>query len=75
MAGKKDKAQAGDQGQAEVQARMDEAHAKGYEGYAPDPTPNSAYTVAGVTAGAPTPETDEKAAAKADEAAKEADQA
>jgi hypothetical protein len=47
MAGKQKKA--GDQGQAEVQARMDEAHAQGYEGFAPDKTPNAAYTVAGVT--------------------------
>jgi hypothetical protein len=73
MAGKQKKA--GDQGQAEVQARMDEAHAQGYEGFAPDPTPNAAYTVAGVTAGAPTPETDADAKAEAAKAAKEADQA
>jgi hypothetical protein len=65
MAGKKD--QPGDQGQAEVQARMDEAHAKGYEGYAPDPTPNAAYTVAGRDGGRPTPETDADAKAEAAE--------
>lgn len=37
-------------------------------GLAVDPTPNENYTVAGVASGKPTPETDEKAAAKAAEA-------
>jgi hypothetical protein len=47
-----------DLGADEVQAKVDEAEAKGYLGEVPDPTPNSAYTVGGVTSGAPTPETD-----------------
>lgn len=38
-----------DHGQAEVQARFDEATAKGYFGEVPDDKPNEAYTVAGVT--------------------------
>ena len=37
------------------------------EGF-PDPTPNENYTVAGVTAGAPTPETDKAAEQAAREA-------
>jgi hypothetical protein len=49
-------ASADDLGQAEVQARFDEAEAKGYWGSVPDETPNEAYTLAGVTAGKPTPE-------------------
>lgn len=48
-----------------VQAASDEAHEKGYIGVSPDPTPRANYTVAGVTAGAPTPETDEQAKADA----------
>ena len=48
-----------DVGQNEVQQAVDEANEKGYFGEAPDPTPNENYTVAGVTSGAPTPETDE----------------
>ena len=47
-----------DLGQAEVQERMDEINEKGYLGSVPDPTPNENYTVAGVTSGAATPETD-----------------
>ncbi len=50
-------------------SRLEEANEKGFLGEKVDPTPNEAYTVAGVTSGAPTPETDDKAAAKADEAA------
>lgn len=57
-----DKKQATDAGQAEVQANFDRANEQGYVGSVPDPTPNEAYTVAGVTSGAPTPETDPKAA-------------
>lgn len=56
---------ANDGGQAEVQANFDEAEAKGYIGSVPDPTPNEAYTVAGVTSRAATPETDERQAAEA----------
>lgn len=51
-----DKAQ--DAGQAEVQAKFDEAEAKGYFGHAPDETPNENYTLAGVNSGKPTPETE-----------------
>ncbi|HET7386853.1 MAG TPA: hypothetical protein VFJ19_09360 [Nocardioidaceae bacterium] len=54
-----------DAGQAEVQAAVSEAEDKGYYGSTPDPTPNEAYTLAGVNAGQATPETDDKAAAKA----------
>ena len=40
------------------------AQEQGFVGDEVDPTPNENYTVAGVTSGKPTPETDEKAAAK-----------
>ena len=46
-----------DAGQAEVQAKFDEANEKGYFGTTPDDTPNENYTLAGVTSGKPTPET------------------
>lgn len=52
-------------GEQEVQAKMDEINAKGYDGTAVDPTPNEAYTVAGVTSGQPTPETDPELRAEA----------
>ena len=42
----------------DVQARFDEANEKGYFGHAPDATPNENYTLAGVTSGKPTPETE-----------------
>lgn len=64
MVAKKD-----DAGAAEVQAKVDEAQAQGFEGHRVDPTPLENYTLAGVTSGKPTPETDEKAAAKARESA------
>lgn len=35
---------------------------QGFRGVEVDPTPNEAYTVQGVTSGAPTPETDDGAA-------------
>lgn len=57
-----------DGGSAEVQEAADEAAERGFIGSTPDPTPNVNYTVAGVTAGKPTPETDERLAAKAREA-------
>lgn len=53
----------------EVQEAADKATEKGYIGIVPDPTPNENYTVAGVTAGKPTPETDDKLAAEARAAA------
>lgn len=50
-----------DVGQAEVQARVDEATEKGYIGESEvDETPNEHYTVGGVTAGKPTPETEKR---------------
>lgn len=47
-----------DDAQAEVQKVFDEAEDKGYLGVPVDPTPKENYTVAGVLAGKPTPETD-----------------
>ena len=41
----------------DVQVLFDEAAEKGYFGEVPDKTPNEAYTLAGVNAGKPTPET------------------
>lgn len=41
---------------------------QGFRGVKVDPTPNENYTVEGVLAGKPTPETDPDAAAKAKEA-------
>lgn len=54
-----------DLGGEEVQQRMDVETAQGYSGINGDPTPDDNYSVAGVTSGAPTPETDPKAAAEA----------
>jgi hypothetical protein len=53
MATKKD-----DAGQAEVQKNVDEAEEQGFIGVEVDETPNENYTVAGVTSGKPTPETE-----------------
>lgn len=47
-----------DEAQQEVQKTFDEAEDKGYLGVPVDPTPKENYTVAGVLAGKPTPETD-----------------
>lgn len=44
-----------------VEAAMATEQELGYRGYVPDPTPNENYTVAGVTSGKPTPETDRDA--------------
>ena len=52
-------------GNKQVQEAVNDETEKGYRGFVPDPTPNENYTVAGVTAGLPTPETDEKLAAEA----------
>ena len=46
-----------DSGEAEVQAKFDEANEKGYFGTLADETPNENYTLRGVTSGKPTPET------------------
>lgn len=56
MAGKSKSAD--DAGRAQAQEQMDEVTEQGFRGVAVDPTPNENYTVAGVTSGAPTPETD-----------------
>lgn len=55
-----------------VQQAMNEATEKGFLGDEVDPTPNSAYTLTGVLAGEPTPETDKDAAKAAREASNRA---
>lgn len=45
-----------------VAAAINDAAEKGHFGGTVDPTPRENYSVAGVTSGKPTPETDEKAA-------------
>ncbi|MFD5566647.1 hypothetical protein [Streptomyces cadmiisoli] len=47
-----------DAAQQEVQQFVDAAEDKGYIGVPVDPTPKENYTIAGVLAGKPTPETD-----------------
>jgi hypothetical protein len=42
----------------DIDARMEQELDQGFRGTEVDPTPNENYTVAGVTSGAPTPETD-----------------
>lgn len=64
MTDKKESAKA-DAGKAQAQSTMDRWHEVGARGVPVDPTPNEAYTVAGVTKGAATPETDLDAEAKA----------
>lgn len=59
------KADTASAGGDQVQAATDAAEDKGYFGEKTDPTPNEHYTVAGVVAGKPTPETDAGAAAEA----------
>lgn len=53
-----------DKAQEEVQKAVDAAEDKGYVGVPVDPTDKHAYTVAGVIAGEPTPETDPEHARK-----------
>jgi hypothetical protein len=48
-----------------LQAAADKETAQGFRGVEVDPTPNENYTVAGVTSGAPTPETHAEAAKNA----------
>jgi hypothetical protein len=60
MADKKDAEQANER----VENVLDAEQARGYRGLKADPTPNEHYTVAGVTSGKPTPETDADAAAQ-----------
>lgn len=52
----------------QVQDAVDHETEQGFRGIEVDPTPNENYTVAGVTSGAPTPETDSKQARKARDA-------
>lgn len=52
----------------QVQKAVDVETEQGFRGVEVDPTPNENYTLAGVTSGKPTPETDPKAASKAAEA-------
>lgn len=61
MATAKDKAASGDAGQAEVQAKMDEVEAQGFEGERVDQTPRENYTLQ-TPQDAPTPETTERVA-------------
>lgn len=56
-------------GADEVQANVDAENEQGFRGVKVDPTPDEHYTVAGVTAGKPTPETDADAHADAHHAA------
>lgn len=60
---------ADDQVAKEVQRVTDRAQEQGFYGVETDPTPNDHYTVAGVVAGKPTPETDPEAAESARRAA------
>ncbi len=46
----------------EIQEKFDKEQNQGFRGAEVDPTPNENYTVAGVTKGLPTPETDAGAA-------------
>lgn len=47
-----------DEAQGETQKVVNQAEERGYLGVPVDPTPKENYTVAGVVAGKPTPETD-----------------
>ena len=62
MATDKDRAPDETAAAAEVQKRVDVETEQGFRGVSADPTPNEHYTVEGVTAGKPTPETDDGAA-------------
>jgi hypothetical protein len=53
-------------GQDQVDEQLAREQEQGYRGMKVDPTPDAAYTVAGVTAGMPTPETDAAQAAEAE---------
>jgi hypothetical protein len=56
----------GDHGEAEAQATVDKEEEQGYRGTKVDPTPDENYSVAGVLADKPTPETDADAKAEAE---------
>lgn len=57
-----------DSGEAQVQANVDKENERGFAGEQVDPTPRDNYTLQGVVAGKPTPETDEGAAKAARDA-------
>lgn len=57
-----------DGGTEQVQKAGAQENEQGFRGREVDPTPNENYSVAGVTSGKPTPETDQKAAEKARQA-------
>jgi hypothetical protein len=59
----------GDLGASQVDAAVAEEEERGLRGTEVDPTPNENYTVAGVTAKKPTPETDADTKAEARKAA------
>lgn len=59
------KTQPKDEASAEVQKQVEKEEEQGFRGVEVDPTPNENYTLAGVVAGKPTPETDRDAAEKA----------
>jgi hypothetical protein len=63
---------AADQSTADIQKQVEQDEARGFRGVEVDPTPNENYTIAGVTSGAPTPETDGDAAEAARKAQKDA---
>lgn len=65
------KSSTADAGEGQVQETVDRESDQGYRGVVADPTPNSAYTVSGVVAGEPTPETHEAQADKAAARARE----
>ena len=58
------KERTGDLGAEQVQKAKDAEDAQGFTGAKTDPTPDEHYTVAGVTKGLPTPETDPEHRAK-----------
>lgn len=53
-----------DAAKGDVQEQVDTEQEQGFRGDKVDPTPNEHYTVAGVIAGKPTPETDPEHAHK-----------
>lgn len=63
MASDKQPSAQSDAGAGQVQHKLDKWNEQGFRGVEVDPTPNENYTVAGVTSGAPTPETDVEAEA------------
>jgi hypothetical protein len=57
MTAKNDSVKASEAAADKVQATTDKINEQGYLGHKVDETPNENYTIAGVTAGKPTPET------------------